>query len=81
VYLDGTIGYYSTVGVVKCTSDPVITILNPKDGNTYTGVYSQKVTGDETIRDYNEKVYSYSFTLTDADDNIIETSGEKIHNS
>ena len=81
VYLDGTIGYYSTVGVVKYISDPKVEILDPTDGKTYTGVYSQKITEDEEVKDFNEKVYSYSFTLTDSNGNIVETSGEKLHNS
>ena len=81
ISLDGTIGYYSTVGVVKYTSEPKVSILDPTNGETYTGVYSQKAEDDSEIKDYNEKVYSYSFTLTDANGNIIETSGEKLHNS
>lgn len=75
------IGYYSTVGIVKYTSDPVISILEPKNGNTYEGLYSQEAINDEDIRDYTEKVYSYNFTLKDASGNIIETSGDQLHNN
>lgn len=75
------IGHYSTVGVVKYTSDPVISILEPKNGNTYEGLYSQEVTDDGDIRDYTEKVYSYNFTLKDAAGNVLETSGDQLHNS
>lgn len=75
------IGYYSTVGIVKYTSNPVISILEPKNGNTYEGVYSQEAANDADIRDYTEKVYSYNFTLKDASGNIIETSGDQLHNS
>lgn len=75
------IGHYSTVGVVKYTSDPVISILEPKNGNTYEGLYSQEVTDDRDIRDYTEKVYSYNFTLKDAAGNVLETSGDQLHNS
>lgn len=75
------IGHYSTVGVVKYTSDPVISILEPKNGNTYEGLYSQEATDDGDIRDYTEKVYSYNFTLKDATGNILETSGDQLHNS
>ena len=51
-YVDtaNTIGYYSTVGVVKYTSDPVISILEPKNGNTYEGLYSQEAINDEDIK-------------------------------
>ena len=75
------IGHYSTVGVVKYTSDPTISILEPKNGNTYEGLYSQEAINDEDVRDYTEKVYSYNFTLKDASGNIIETSGDQLHNS
>lgn len=75
------IGHYSTVGVVKYTSDPAISILEPRNGNTYEGLYSQEATDDGDIRDYTEKVYSYNFTLKDATGNILETSGDQLHNS
>lgn len=71
----GVIGYYSTVGVIKCTSEPTLTILEPTKGNTYEGVYSQE-NGDLT-----EKVYSYEFILKDASGSIIESSGVQLHNS
>lgn len=75
------IGHYSTVGIVKYTSDPIISILEPKNGNTYEGIYSQEAINDEDIRDYTEKVYSYNFTLKDTSGNILETSGDQLHNS
>ena len=82
-YIDsaGVIGYYSTVGIIKCTTKPVVEIegLTFGQANThnysYTGVYSQRG-GDVT-----EKMYSYRFVLYDADDNIIVDSGEKLHNT
>lgn len=82
-YIDsaGVIGYYSTVGIIKCTTRPVVQIegLTFGQANThnysYTGTYSQKG-GDVT-----EKMYSYRFVLYDADDNIIADSGEKLHNT
>lgn len=80
IYLDGTIGYYSTVGVVKYISNPNV-FIEVESENTYRGYYSQQLSGDEAIRDYSEKVYSYVFTLKDSNGNIIETSGEKLHNS
>jgi hypothetical protein len=41
----------------------------------YIGLYSQE-NGDTT-----EKVYSYYFNLYDGEDNLVATTGEKIHNS
>ncbi len=74
------VGYYSTVGVIKCTSMPTtLEIKNREETNvhtySYTGFYSQE-NGDPT-----ERVYSYCFTLYDESNNIVATSGEQIHNS
>ena len=57
---DDVEGYYSTVGVSKCTSYPTVNIqgLNLKNNNahkyTYTGYYNN-------INDPTEKVYNYQF--------------------
>ena len=75
----GIIGYYSTVGVLKCTTKPSVTIDGLQFGRpnmhrySYTGVYSQ-YGGDAT-----EKMYSCRFVLTDNNDNIITDSGEILH--
>ena len=66
-YVDnsGIVGYYSTVGVVKYTSTPSISISGLEVGKInmnssgYLGVYSQ------CEQDVTEKVYSYCFTVTD----------------
>lgn len=78
---DGVIGYYSTVGIIKCTTKPTIYIegLSFGQANThnysYTGVYSQEG-GDVT-----EKLYSSQFILYDSDHNVIVDSGEILHNT
>lgn len=73
------IGYYSTVGVIKCTSKPSVYIKDRENTLSHTyeyvGVYSQK-DGDVT-----EKIYSYRFDLYDESNNLIASSGEQIHNS
>lgn len=78
---DQQIGYYSTVGVIKCTAKPNIAIdklklngINQHIG-TYIGKYSQ------TDKDPTERVYSYQFTVKDKLGNIVATSGEQLHNS
>lgn len=77
----GVVGYYSTVGVVKYTTDPEVEIEGMEHGKIngheydYVGHYSQ-LDGDTT-----EKVYSYKFDLYDRSGAIIETSGEQFHNS
>ena len=71
------IGYYSTVGIVKYTAVPnlMIEVSNEsKYSQTYLGIYEHK-------EDITEKAYSYCFNLLDENNNIIETSGEKIHDS
>ena len=82
-YVDnsGIVGYYSTVGVVKYTSTPSISISGLEVGKInmnssgYLGVYSQYE------QDVTEKVYSYCFTVTDFNGNLFATSGTKVHNS
>ena len=74
-----TVGYYSSAGIVKKTTKPTLSIPS-LDSNLfysydYIGQYSQKG-GDET-----EKVYSYRFDLSDEAGNVLDTSGEKLHDS
>ena len=80
---NGTVGYYSTVGVAKCTAEPLVIIKDrEKNGEEikfhtyqYTGLYSQE-SGDST-----EKVYSYRFDLYDEQNHLVGTSGDLIHNN
>lgn len=75
------LGYYSTVGVIKCTAEPEIGI-EKLTGNTainyhqyeYTGYYKQ-------TKDKAEKVYTYKFDLYDEAKQLVATSGELLHNS
>ena len=77
----GEIGYYSTVGIIKCTTRPMVTIEGLNIGQTnshthaYTGVYSQKG------QDVSEKMYSSHFILTDMYQNVIIDSGDLLHNT
>ena len=71
------LGYYSNVGIIKCISQPTIyikdrdeTVVNTRE---YIGVYQND--------DITEKAYSYIFNLYDEIGNLIETSGEQLHNS
>ena len=74
------IGYYSTVGVIKCTSKPKVSIRGLAEDtlnfftNDFFGLYDVSDCNDQT-----EKVYSYEFTVYDEDDNIYWTSGEQLH--
>lgn len=78
-YIDvnGEVGYYSTVGVIKCTDTVQATIegLSNIQTNihryTYKGIYSHK--------DSTEKAYEYQFIITDETGDIIADSGKQIH--
>ena len=77
----GITGYYSSVGVVKCTTKPDVSIKELRDSEdnqrhmyTYTGLYSHQ--GDIT-----EKAYSYCFNLYNYRNELIATTGELIHDN
>lgn len=77
-----TVGYYSTVGIIKYTSKPIVYIEDFKDNqsrietfrSSYTGIY-------ETSKDKSERPYSYNFSLFDKDFQLIESSGWLLHNT
>lgn len=82
-YVDKTnqIGYYSSIGIIKYTSIPVVEIpglaTNFYGRYDYVGVYSQA--GEN--QDATEKIYSYCFELTDKDGNLVATSGVQLHDA
>ena len=75
-------GYFSTVGITKCISKPLLSIANfdAKKVNLaskrYLGTYEQ----DTEKGDSTEKVYSYSFIITDENGNEYVNSGVQLHN-
>lgn len=89
------IGYYSTVGIAKYTTKPSLSIEGLETTRInkhlyhYTGTYLQKdietkdSQGNNIVikKDKTEKVYSYYFNIYDDKDNLIETTGELLHNS
>jgi|GEM_PF-2152846 len=87
---DNQVGFYSTVGVIKYTTKPTVTLQNFKFGQinqhnySYVGLYSQE--GATTLedgrvvkRDSTEKMYSCRFTIQDDQGNYVYDSGEIIH--
>ncbi len=76
------VGYFSTVGVIKCTSKPSVYINNLSQeninlfANQFVGIYDQSECRDQT-----EKVYSYEFIVYDHLDNVYYTTGEQLHKS
>lgn len=87
------VGYYSSVGVAKYTTAPILIIQNLHNNKgtnyheyEYTGVYRQNApddtpTEEAKIYDRTEKVYSYRFDIYDSYFQLYETSGDLIHNS
>lgn len=75
-------GYFSTVGVIKFTSLPEVTIDNldlnfiNNNQNEFIGKFEQKSGGDVT-----EKVYSSAFVILDSQDNIFYSTDEILHNT
>ena len=76
------VGYFSTVGIIKCTSKPNI-YINGLDStnvnfftNEYIGIYNQDHCKDQT-----EKVYSYEFVIYNQNNEIYYTTGEQLHQS
>lgn len=76
----GEIGYYSTVGVVKYTTEPAVFIDGMTIGevNNFThnfiGVFNHE-------KDPTEKEYSYQFVLYDNEGNVVKDTGMLLHNS
>lgn len=77
---DGTIGYYSTVGIVKYLLLPNVT-MDLNSSSTATNDFAFDWTGIYQTSDASEKIYSYCFTIYDINNNIFETSGDLLHNS
>lgn len=81
-YIDkkGVIGYYSSIGVIKYTTPPTVTIegLSRQKSNKHTydyvGVYHQN--GDVT-----EKLYTSRLKMWDSDYNILYDSGSVLHST
>ena len=76
---DGTVGYFSTIAIVKYTTKPEIAI----QGLDYQVInkHQYNYIGTYTNEDLSEKVYTYCFNLYDNKNKLVETSGERFHNS
>lgn len=82
-YIDetNTVGYYSTIGVTKYTTQPLVIIDNIQTGfinphqYSYVGVYRQQ------NKDTTEKLYQYRFLVTDNDGKTFADTGYLLHNT
>lgn len=81
----GVVGYYSTVGIIKYTAEPEVTILNAEtlDNNAVDiPLFKQYYVGKyEQIKDVTETVYQYIFELYDKKQQLVYTSDWLLHNS
>lgn len=83
------VGYYSTVGIVKYTTLPIVKIEGMSSSHInihnyqYVGVYQQAKSESGILKylDTTEKIYSSEFKLLDSENNIVKTSGEIIHDT
>ena len=84
---DGKAGYYSAVGVIKCTAAPIVTfneINLKKNSYEYTVTCAQTQEKDANgipLGDITEKIYSYCFNLYNGTNELVDTTGELIHNN
>lgn len=85
--VDGEEGYYSSVGVIKCTAAPDVNFTDvnlTRNTYEYTVTCKQSQEKDEDgnpLGDLTEKIYSYQFNLYNGLSELVETSGEQIHNN
>lgn len=76
---DSTVGFYSTATTFKMTNQPQVLIKNLNQDEINIHFYNY--IGEYNNIDSTEKVYSYKFNLYDNMNNLVASSGEKIHNS
>ena len=77
--INGTIGYYSNVGIAKCTCEPTVLIrhLNYGQLNAHSYFYE----GEYINNDLNERPCSYCFTIYDENDKEFTSSGELLYDA
>ena len=76
---DSNVSAWSSVGIIKYTTEPTIAITNL---NTFgDNINKSSFVGSYETADITEKVYSYCFSIYDEHNNLFESSGELIHNS
>lgn len=79
------VGYYSTVGITKYTSKPALSIQGFKteeDEDYSINHFPTKIIGEYQLgEDKTERPYSYSFSLYNEQDKLLETSGWILYNN
>ena len=77
------VGYYSTVGTIKCVAKPKVTIAgyDALQINTFIQEFIGEYQQNTNFGDSTEKVETYEFNLWDNTNELILSSGELLHNS
>lgn len=75
---DQDIGYFSTVGIIKYTAVPGVSIVGLDNVTSNLHTYDYVVCYHQT-EDPTEKLYSSRLKLLDGNNNVIEDSGEVVH--
>ena len=81
-YIDqnGVVGYYSTVGIIKYTSKPKVSIQGLKAGRLNTANYNYIGIYDSSV-DTSEKEYKYKFIFSDNEGKVVKETDWEIHNN
>lgn len=78
---NGMLGFYSTIGVVKYTSQPEVSIEGLQAGNINLHQYDYVGYYQPSNQDPTEVEIYYQFDVYDYNNNLYSTTGKKIHNA
>ena len=82
ISVNDEVGYFSSIGVIKCVAKPRAEIANYSisELNIFTPEIIGQYLQDTSTGDSSEKAYSYRFQLWDEDGEILDDSGDLLHN-
>lgn len=75
------VGYYSTVGIIKYTTKPKVSIEGLKSGRINSSAYNYIGTYSQESQDITEKEYKYNFIFSDSAGSVLSETGWLIHNN
>ena len=77
----GEVGFYSTIGVVKYSAEPIVSIAGLEAGNINLHQYDYVGYYEPVKQDPTEAEIYYQFDVYDYNDKLYASSGKKIHNA
>ena len=77
----GEVGFYSTIGVVKYSAEPIVSIAGLEAGNINLHQYDYVGYYEAAKQDPTEAEIYYQFDVYDYNDKLYASSGKKIHNA